>query len=65
MNLTALPHYQLPTDALATWIEEQGTATWWSVDGDPLLMERLDLPCPGDELASELRKIGKPGPRLV
>lgn len=60
MNLTDLPHFQLSANSLATWIEDQGTEIWWSVDGDPLLMERLDLPCPGDELASELRKINRP-----
>ncbi|MBC8117533.1 MAG: hypothetical protein H7062_24305 [Candidatus Saccharimonas sp.] len=45
---------------LADWIERQGTDRWWTVDGDPVLMGRLSLPCPGDELAQELRVVNLP-----
>lgn len=31
---------------------------WWSVDGDPLLTSLVDFPCPSDELASALIRIG-------
>ena len=29
--------FDLTADELAKWIERQGDASWWSVDGDPLL----------------------------
>lgn len=45
---------------LADWIEKQGTERWWTVDGDPVLMGRLSLPCPGDELAHEIRAVNLP-----
>ncbi len=54
------PHYLVRADNLAAWIEDQGDGTWWSVDGDPLLMSRLAFPSPPDELAGELRKIDRP-----
>jgi hypothetical protein len=54
------PHYRIQAYNLAAWIDDQGERTWWSVDGDPLLMSRVDFPCPPDELSSELRGINKP-----
>lgn len=54
------PHYELPAEQLAAWLEDRGNASWWSVDGDPLLTGRLYFPCPTDELAAELRRIGQP-----
>jgi hypothetical protein len=54
------PHYELPADELAAWLAAQGNDRWWSVDGDPLLTGRLYFPCPADELAAELRRIGQP-----
>jgi hypothetical protein len=54
------PHFEVAADTLAKWLEKQGQDQWWSVDGDPLLTGRLDFPCPGNELAIELMKIGKP-----
>jgi hypothetical protein len=54
------PHYELPADELAAWLEAQGYDRWWAVDGDPLLTGRLDFPCPTDELSTELRQIGQP-----
>lgn len=54
------PHVEVHASELAAWLETQGGDCWWTVDGDPLLMGRLSLPCPGDELAAELRKINKP-----
>jgi hypothetical protein len=32
---------------------------WWSVDGDPRLTSTVDFPCPSDEMAPAIRKIGK------
>lgn len=58
MNLRNKPHYTVSAKALADWIEEQPNR-WWSVDGDPLLSSILDFPCPGDEIAPAIRKIGK------
>ncbi|MBI3465901.1 MAG: PQQ-binding-like beta-propeller repeat protein [Planctomycetes bacterium] len=42
---------------LAEWIESKPD-TWWSVDGDPLLTSIVDFPCPSDELAPAIRRIG-------
>lgn len=52
------PYYTLPAATLARWIENQPDR-WWSVDGDPRLMSIVDFPCPSDELAPAIRKIGK------
>ena len=43
---------------LATWLDSQ-PGTWWTVDGDPLLMSEVDFPCPSDELAEAVRKLNK------
>src|SRR5438093_8940960 len=58
MSLRDRPHYTLPAAELARWIEGQPDQ-WWSVDGDPRLTSVVDFPCPSDELAPALRKIGK------
>lgn len=50
-----LPHYIISSAELAIWIENQRDL-WWYVDGDPLLMSKLDFSCPSDELAAELKK---------
>ena len=50
-----LPHYIISSAELAKWIEGQKDL-WWYVDGDPLLMSKLDFSCPSEELAAELRK---------
>ena len=52
-------YFTLPARELAAWIEQQGGDTWWTVDGDPVLSSRLSFPCPGDELAEELRKLDR------
>jgi hypothetical protein len=54
------PHYRVEARDLAAWIDDQGEGTWWRVDGDPLLMGLLDLPCPPEELSAALRSIDKP-----
>lgn len=54
------PHYRISAKALADWLEKQPPEPWWTVDGDPLLMSRLAFPAPADELAKELRRIGRP-----
>jgi hypothetical protein len=58
MSLKDKPHFTLPAAALADWIESQPDQ-WWSVDGDPWLMSVVDFPCPSDELAPAIRKVGK------
>src|ERR1700680_1587597 len=58
MSVREKPHYTLPAEILAGWIERQPDR-WWSVDGDPRLTSVVDFPCPGDELAPAIRKIGK------
>lgn len=58
MGMKSKPHYTLPAAALAEWIGNQPDR-WWSVDGDPLLTSVVDFPCPGDELAPAIRRVGK------
>src|SRR5437899_2384557 len=58
MSVREKPHYTLPAATLAAWIESQPDR-WWSVDGDPRLSSIVDFPCPSDELAPAIRKIGK------
>ncbi len=58
MSVKNKPHYSILAASLAQWIEAQPDR-WWSVDGDPLLTSLLDFPCPSDELAPMIRKIGK------
>jgi hypothetical protein len=60
MSIQDESHYELPASALANWIERQGADRWWSVDGEPLLTGLIPFPCPGDELAAELRRIDRP-----
>lgn len=43
-------------DAFAAWLEAQGGDRLWTVDGDVGLAGRLILPCPGPDLAAELRR---------
>ncbi len=52
------PYYSVTAATLAEWVEGQPDK-WWSVDGDPHLTSVVDFPCPGDELASALRRAGK------
>jgi hypothetical protein len=59
MSLPSEPHYEIPSAELAAWIDQQGSERWWNVDGDLLLTGRLSFPCPGDELAEELRRINR------
>lgn len=58
MTIREMPYYTLSAAALADWIESQPDK-WWSVDGDPWLMSVVDFPCPSDELAPKIRKVGK------
>jgi hypothetical protein len=60
MSIQSEPHFEVLSPELAGWIEKQGVTTWWNVDGDPLLTDRLAFPCPGDELAEALRSINRP-----
>jgi len=60
MSIRQAPHFRLQPQVLANWLDRQDSLSWWSVDGDPILTERLHFPCPGDELAAELRKILRP-----
>ena len=54
------PYYEISSSELAIWLETEAAGSWWNVDGDPLLTGRLSIPCPADELANELRSIGRP-----
>jgi hypothetical protein len=57
MSIQSEPHFEVSSSEMATWIEKQGTAVWWNVDGDPLLTDRVAFPCPGDEFAEVLRRV--------
>lgn len=52
---THLPYFIISSAELARWIEGH-KELWWYVDGDPLLMSKLDFSCPSEELATELKK---------
>jgi hypothetical protein len=54
-NLSGLIEYHVNSRTLADWIERTPD-WWWYVDGDPWLADRLDLPCPPEELAEALRE---------
>jgi hypothetical protein len=58
MSVKEKPHYTLAAATLAGWVEGQ-PEKWWSVDGDPRLTSILDFPCPSDELAPAIRRVGK------
>jgi hypothetical protein len=58
MSIRDEPHYEVPSADLASWIERQGDR-WWNIDGDRILTGRLSFPCPGDELAGELRRLNR------
>jgi hypothetical protein len=60
MALTEHPHAEVPASVLADWVEQQGLDRWWFVDDDPLLCDLMWLPGPGDELAKQLRRVGRP-----
>jgi hypothetical protein len=51
-------YYVVRADDLADWIERQ-PEMWWTVDGDPDLKGVVDFPCPSNELAPEIRRVGK------
>ena len=53
-------HYKIAANDLAKWLEQQGSDSWWSIDGDPYLMDRVSFPCPSDELAAVLRRAKNP-----
>ena len=57
MSMKEKPHYTLSAGALAEWLDSQPNK-WWSVDGDPLLTSIVDFPCPSDELAPTIRRVG-------
>lgn len=59
MSTKDQPHYTLHANVLAEWLELQGSDSWWTVDGDPWLTQRVSFPCPGDELAIQIRSVGK------
>src|SRR5689334_12621849 len=58
MSVLERPHFVIKPTDLAQWLEQEPD-TWWFVDGDPRLMGKLDLPCPGEELAEALRSYHK------
>ena len=60
MELLQRNSSEIQAEDLACWLEQKGTSIYWTVDGDPLLAGRLSLPCSGDKLARELRKVKKP-----
>jgi hypothetical protein len=52
-------YMRIAAGALAEWLSKEPDL-YWTVDGDPQLSGMLSFPCPGDELADALRRIGKP-----
>lgn len=60
VDISKGPYFEIAAAELAAWLEAQGIDRWWNVDGDPLLTSRLSFPCPGDELAADVRTINRP-----
>ena len=58
LTIQERPHVSIRSDELADWLASRPDI-WWFIDGDPVLGHRLYTPAPGDELAEEVRKIGK------
>jgi hypothetical protein len=58
VSLKSDPHYTLSAAELADWIESQPDK-WWSVYGDDYLLLAVDSPCPSDELAPAIPRVGK------
>lgn len=50
------PPHQLYFDStfLSEWLRQQGDDSWWTVDGDSVLTELVDFPCPSGVLADVL-----------
>lgn len=59
VRIAEQPHYVIESYNLAAWLEDHDENTWWTVDGDPILMSRLEFPAPSDELAAEIMKLEK------
>jgi hypothetical protein len=53
------PHYEVSSAELATWVEQQGANTWWSIGEDRYLSSRLSAECLGDDLAAVLRRTNR------
>ena len=51
-------YFPVAAEELAKWLERDPDL-YWSVDGDRRLGGMVNFPCPGDELAKTLRKIGQ------
>lgn len=58
VTVKSQPHFSLPAEEFAEWLESQPNG-WWFVDGDPELTVQVDFPCPSDELSTAVRRIGK------
>ena len=57
MPIKDKPHYTIDTAQLANWLRNSGEESWWTVDGDPILTERLNFPCPGPEISEVLQTL--------
>jgi hypothetical protein len=58
----AVPEYhviaRIRASDLAAWLNGNKDQ-WWTADGESHLMETLNFPCPGDELAEALQQYGE------
>ena len=59
MAVKTEPHCIVKAADLGDWFARQGEEMWWVIDGDNYLMERIGSPCPGDILATTLRKLDR------
>lgn len=67
MGIEDNPRYGFEAEEVAEWLDRRGKRwkeqhdedLYWTVDGDPRLGSVLFVPCPTDELAEQVRKIGE------
>lgn len=56
VDVDQIPHYRISAEEVARWLDQQGPNSWWTIDGDPYLMERIALPALSDQLAEAFRR---------
>lgn len=59
MSIREHTYYQVTSDTLSRWLENQSDHSMWSVDGDPILTGLMNFPCLASDLANEIQRLNK------